>query len=196
VATSGVDLGHPSAGFATAAAHAVRQWQADILVLVGEEGSSKKVQGRIAALGVNAVGVSLMLVAFSHTAGLTGAEVGIAGGTAVVAQKVLELIFGDESVRRLATRGKELLDQRSKDLMSEQLGRFTAVLESLRLDPALPAAIQATAEEVDRLRGEELVALSLQAVLTPAEQAAVQIVEDTGLERAVMARPGAVPGGV
>ena len=40
-----------------------------------------------------------MLVAFAHTGGLIGAEVGIAGGTAVLAQKVLEAIFGDQAVR-------------------------------------------------------------------------------------------------
>jgi energy-coupling factor transporter ATP-binding protein EcfA2 len=177
LARSGADLAHTSPDFPGAAAVAIRQWQADILGLVGQEGSSKKVQGRIAALGVNAVAVSLMLVAFSHTAGLTGAEVGIAGGAALISQKVLELIFGDESVRRLATKGKELLDSRVKDLMSGQLSRYTAVLTALRLDPALPGLITSVSQEVDRLRGEELVALSLQAVLTPAEQVAVHTVE-------------------
>ncbi|MDR1807194.1 MAG: GTPase domain-containing protein [Propionibacteriaceae bacterium] len=177
---SGSDLGHTSPDFANAAAVAIRQWQADVLGLVTQEGSNKKIQARIAALGVNAVGVSLMLVAFAHTAGVTGVEAGIAGGTAIVSQKILELIFGDEGVRRLAQKAKQLLDDRAKELMSGQLGRYTAVLERLKLDPALPRQIQSTSQEIDRLRGEELVSLSLQAVLTPTEQAAVQTVEGNG----------------
>jgi len=179
---AGVDLGRTSADFPQQAAEAVRQWQADILGLVGQEGSSKRIQARIAALGVNAVGVSLMLVAFSHTAGLTGAEFGIAGGTALVAQKVLELIFGEEGVRRLAAKGKELLDARAQALMSGQLSRFTHILDRLQFDPTLPQTVQALSRDVDRLRGEELVALSLQAVLTPAEQAAVHTVEGRPLD--------------
>jgi energy-coupling factor transporter ATP-binding protein EcfA2 len=176
---SGADLGHTSADFREGAAVAIRSWQADILNLVGNAGSSKRIQARVAALGVNAVGVSLMLVAFSHTAGVTGVEVGIAGGTAVVSQKLLELIFGDEAVRRLSAQAKSLLDQRARDLMATQLDRFTATLDRLQLDPGLPASIFAISQEVDRLRGEELVSLSLQAVLTPAEQAAVHSVEGT-----------------
>ena len=43
-----------------------------------------------------------MVVIFASTAGLTGAEVGVAGGTAVVGQKILEAVFGDQAVRRLA----------------------------------------------------------------------------------------------
>ena len=43
-----------------------------------------------------------MIVIFASTAGLTGAEIGVAGGTAVVGQKILEAVFGDQAVRRLA----------------------------------------------------------------------------------------------
>jgi hypothetical protein len=54
----------------------------------------KRAVAQIAALGVNVVAVSVMLGVFAYTAGLTGAEVGIAAGTAVVNQKLLEAIFG------------------------------------------------------------------------------------------------------
>ena len=46
-----------------------------------------------------------MVVVFASTAGLTGAEVGIAGGSAVLGQKLLEAVFGDQAVRRLADAG-------------------------------------------------------------------------------------------
>ena len=46
-----------------------------------------------------------MVVVFAYTGGLTGAEAGIAGGTrACVGQKLLEAVFGDQAVRRLADR--------------------------------------------------------------------------------------------
>ena len=73
------------------------------------EGSDRRTTARIAAYGVNGIGVILMLVAFAHTGGLIGAEVGIAGGTAVLAQKVLEAIFGDQAVREMAAKARERL---------------------------------------------------------------------------------------
>ena len=39
---------------------------------------------RFLSLGVNGLGVALMVVVFAHTGGLTGVEVGVAGGTGVV----------------------------------------------------------------------------------------------------------------
>ncbi len=41
-----------------------------------------------------------MIFVFAQTGGITGAEVGIAGGTTVLAQRVLEAVFGDQAVRR------------------------------------------------------------------------------------------------
>ena len=78
----------------------------------------KRSKARFLALGVNGVGVALMIVVFAHTGGLVGAEVGVAGGTAVLAQRVLEAVFGDQAVRRLAETAKEDLDARVQALMS------------------------------------------------------------------------------
>ncbi len=60
----------------------VRDWQGDILEMVRAEGKDRRTTARIMAYGVNGLGVVLMLVTFASTAGITGAEVGIAGGTA------------------------------------------------------------------------------------------------------------------
>ena len=90
--------------------HLVREWQSDILELVRSEGRDRRTTARVLSLGVNAVGVILMLVVFSHTMGtLAGAEVGIAGGSAVVAQRLLEAIFGDQAVRTLAAKARRQL---------------------------------------------------------------------------------------
>ncbi len=73
-----------------------------MLDLVADTGMEKRSRARFMALGVNGVGAALMIVVFAQTGGITGAEVGIAGGTTVIAQRVLEAVFGDQAVRRLA----------------------------------------------------------------------------------------------
>ncbi|MDR0990861.1 MAG: hypothetical protein LBL92_05840, partial [Propionibacteriaceae bacterium] len=174
-------LSQTSPGFPAAVVEALRRWNDELRQLVQAEGDSKKVQARIAALGMNAVVVSLILIAFGPTADSPAAA--NPTGTTVAAWKILTLVFGDDSVRRLAERTNELFSACTQALMSGELGRFTNAVERLRLDSELPATITAIGQEVDRLRGEELVTLSLQAVLTPAEQVAVHTVEGT--------RPGA-----
>ena len=83
----------------------VRDWQGDVLDLVREEGKDRRTTARVLSFGVNGIGVVLMLAAFSQTMGLSGAEIGIAGGSAVLAQRLLEGVFGDQAVRELADQG-------------------------------------------------------------------------------------------
>ena len=83
------------------AAEAVRQWQRDLVEMVSSTGKDKKTTARLLAVGVNVVGAALMVVVFASTAGLTGAELAVAGGTAVAAQRVLEAVFGDDAVRKV-----------------------------------------------------------------------------------------------
>ncbi len=90
----------------------VRDWQDDVLNLVRVEGKDRRATAKLMAYGVNGVGVILMLVAFAHGGTLVGAEVGIAGGTAVVGQKLLEAIFGDQAVRTMSEKARaSLLDR-------------------------------------------------------------------------------------
>ncbi|SEE05809.1 dynamin family protein [Ruania alba] len=114
--------------FSEHAAEQIRAWQRYLLELVQNEGQDKRTTARIMAFGVNGVAVVLMVVAFASTGGLVGAEVAIAGGTAVVAQKLLEAIFGDQAVRRLAERAREDLHDRVRTLMAQDQQRFTQLL--------------------------------------------------------------------
>ena len=109
---SAEDLSRSSPEFGRAAERTIRDWQGAVLDLVADEGMGKRSKARFMALGVNGVGVALMIVVFAHTGGLVGAEVGVAGGTAVLAQRVLEAVFGDQAIRRLAETAKEDLDAR------------------------------------------------------------------------------------
>ena len=130
----------------------IRDWQGGVLDLVADEGMSQRSKARFLALGVNGVGVALMIVVFAHTGGLVGAEVGVAGGTAVLAQRVLEAVFGDQAVRRLAETAKEDLDSRVQALLSSELLRYHAVLDGLGLDAEHGDRLRAAVRAVERGR--------------------------------------------
>lgn len=106
----------------------VRDWQGEILELVRAEGSDRRTTARVLSFGVNGVGVILMLLVFSHTGGITGGEVGIAGGSAVLAQRILEAIFGDQAVRDLAAKARRRLMARTEDLYASEQARLHAVV--------------------------------------------------------------------
>ncbi len=63
----------------------------------------------------------------------------MAGGTAVLAQRVLEAVFGDQAIRRLAQTAKEELDARVQALMSAELLRYHQVLDGLAVSPSRPS---------------------------------------------------------
>ena len=138
------DLSGVTPEFPAEVAAAIRAWQGEVLALIRSEGASKRTQARWLSFGVNGLGVVLMIVVFSFTGGLTGAEVGIAGGTAVVGQKLLEAIFGEDAVRRLAKEAKNALDKRCATLLERQQGRF--------LDRLAPA--QADAKRLEGLAAQ------------------------------------------
>lgn len=114
----------------------VREWQAILTDLIREEGQDKRAAARVLSLGINTVGIALMIVIFASTAGLTGGEVMVAGGTAVVAQKVLEAIFGDEAVRRMAQSAQKDLHRRAGEFMVDDAEPFRDELATLGVDAA------------------------------------------------------------
>jgi hypothetical protein len=93
-----------------------------------------------------------MIVVFSYSYGLTGAEVGIAGGSAVLGQKLLEAVFGDQAVRRLAANARKDLNRRMQALLDTEKRRFTDLLDSLEILPESEDALRAGARKVDDLR--------------------------------------------
>ena len=136
-------LQRASAGFHAAAADAVRAWQSDVLRLVDEQGRGKRMKARFLAIGTNLAGLALIVVVFASTGGLTTAEVGIAGGTSLLAQRLLEAVFGEDAVRRLADHARRQLADRVDALLADEAARFTTILDSLAVD----------ADATDRLEG-------------------------------------------
>ncbi|WP_159620823.1 dynamin family protein [Ruania rhizosphaerae] len=143
---AGTDLDAASPGFAERAGEEIRGWQHYLLELVRTEGQDKRTSARMLAFGVNGVAVVLMIVAFATTGGaLLGSEVAIAGGAAVVAQKLLEAIFGDQAVRRLAEQARADLGDRVHTLFAEERRRYEELLPESEAMAGSSAALREAA---------------------------------------------------
>ena len=165
---SGRDLGRASRDFRARAERAVRDWQRGVLEMVRTEGAEKRSTARFLAFGVNGLSVALMIVVFASTAGVTGAEVGIAGGSAVVGQKLLEAVFGDQAVRRLAANARKDLNVRVQELLDTERRRFLDVLDGLDVDPKAAENLRVVSRRIDDLR------FAAQIAPTAAEESSLQ----------------------
>ncbi len=150
---AGLRLSRASGDLAARVDAEVAAWQAGVLELVSTEGAERRTTARVLSFGVNGLGAALMVAVFAHTGGLTTAEVGVAGGTAVVAQRLLEAVFGDDAVRRLTTVAHDDLSRRVGALLDAEAARFRAPLE----------AADVRADAADRIRNA-VAALTLVAV--------------------------------
>ncbi len=121
----------------------VQAWQEDILELVREQGASKRTTARVLAVGVNSVGIALMLVIFAQTAGLTGAEVAIGAGTAGISQTLLSALFGEQAVRELAAQAQRLLLERIGKMLDADADRFRNLLSTLAEDGGVDGLVDA-----------------------------------------------------
>ncbi|MFT4147425.1 MAG: dynamin family protein [Micrococcaceae bacterium] len=138
----GRDLTRASDGFKQRAEAEIRDWQQSLLDLVMSEGEDKRQKARMMSFGVNGVATALMIVVFASTAGLSGAEVVIAGGGAAVGQKILESVFGEEAVRRLASKARKDLSQRCVKLMHGEATRFTNLLDQEDINEEAPEQLE------------------------------------------------------
>jgi hypothetical protein len=132
------DLARASTALVAGLPDEVRSWQGAVLDLVRAEGAEKRTSARIASYTVNGAGLAVMLAVFVQTAGLTGAEMAIAGGTTAAGQKLLEAIFGDQAIRSLAKRAREDLLARVDRLLQADADRFDALV-----DGAAPSGLDA-----------------------------------------------------
>ncbi len=147
------DLGRNSPALAPAVERLVREWQASVLELVRTEGASKRTAARIGAYGVNASGLVVMVAVFTSTHFIpTGLEFAVAGGTTVLSQKLLEAIFGDQAVRRLADRARADLVGKVEVLLAGEEARYAAALDEVAGDPEVPTRLRASAMVAEAAR--------------------------------------------
>ncbi|WP_347975545.1 dynamin family protein [Microbacterium sp. ProA8] len=153
-ATAGV-TGVSTADLRSAIAEQIRAWQGDVLAIVQEQGADRRGLARGLSFGVNGLGVALMLVVFGSTGGLTGIEVGVAGGTALLAQKVLEAVFGDDAVRRLTAEASERLTRRLGSLLDADASIALTAVTALAISESAGDELRDAAEELRRASAEE-----------------------------------------
>ncbi len=113
--------------FAPAIREGLATWMRATIDDVRAGGGRKRAVAQVAALGVNAVGVAVMLGVFAHTAGLTGAELGIAAGTAYLNQKLLEALFGERAMEQLIEQARARLEALLGSLFAAERERFDAL---------------------------------------------------------------------
>ena len=152
---AGSDLARASRDFPDRAAGLVRAWQDDLLEMIRAEGADKRQTARIMAYGVNGITLALMIAVFSTTGGLSGAEIGIAGASTVLAQKLLEAVFGEDGVRQMSRAALEKLTQRVEALMDDEKDRFVSRLDALELDADLPARLTTAVRQIQLARDAE-----------------------------------------
>ncbi|MCZ2846756.1 ABC transporter [Modestobacter sp. VKM Ac-2978] len=147
------ELDGVSPSFAGASADEVRDWQGTVLELVRSEGAGKRSRARLMSWGVNGAGAVVMVAVFASTAGLSGAEVAIAGGTTAVGQRVLEAVFGDAAVRELAARARADLDARAARLLRAEQHRFDVLLEDVAPAPGADVELRSAAQALAAAHG-------------------------------------------
>ncbi len=137
-----------SEGFGAAVGQGLGAWMGAIVDDVRAHAGRKRAVAQIAALGVNAVAVAVMLGVFAYTAGLTGAEVGIAAGTALLNQKLLEAIFGEGAMGELIAKARARLLTLLTSLFEDERARFEALVPSPGGMRELAAEMRAAIEGV------------------------------------------------
>ncbi len=141
----------PSAGFDARLRTRLDEWIASIGTDIAETGEGKRRLARGASIGVNAVGVGVMLATFIHTAGLTGTEVGVAAATAFVNQKLLGALFGEAAMVELIARARQRLDDALVATFDEERRRFDALAPVPEDLEVLAADLREAADETRRL---------------------------------------------
>ncbi|MCP4083987.1 MAG: ABC transporter [Actinomycetia bacterium] len=131
LATSARGIDRASDQLTTRTMGEIREWETRILELVRDQAGNRLAVARTLSLGINGVGLALMVAVFSQTGGLSGGEAGVAAGTAAVSQTVLTAVFGEQSVRTLARTAREDLQLRLAGVFEEERNRFETLLATV-----------------------------------------------------------------
>jgi hypothetical protein len=148
-------------------------WFESISADIQATGRPKRVLARGASLGVNALGTGIMLSAFLHTGGLTGAEVGVAAATAFLNDKLLSALFGEAAMAELIGNARRRLDEALASSFAEERARFDGLAPDAAELTALATELRAAVRDVGALP----IGLppELRAVMAPAEPIVVDV---------------------
>jgi hypothetical protein len=70
----------------------------------------------------------------------------------VVGQKLLEAVFGDQAVRRLAATARKDLNRRVTALLESERLRYLELLDALAIEPGAADRLRTEARRIDDLR--------------------------------------------
>ncbi|WCZ38032.1 Dynamin family protein [Corynebacterium jeddahense] len=171
-------LARASADISEQAAQLVRDWQRALIERIQDTAGDKRQRARIMSFGLNVVTVALMLAVFASTAGITGGEVAIAGGSAVVGQKLLETIFGEDTVRRMVTDARSDLNERLGELFAAERDRYHALTDPL-LEGATADQIRDASAQARRAVDVKLLGVAPKQELTRIDDPAAESVEES-----------------
>jgi energy-coupling factor transporter ATP-binding protein EcfA2 len=141
------------------------QWLAAIGEDVRRTGGPKRTLAQGASVGVNAAGIGVMLATFSHTGGLTGAEVGIAAVTGFLNQRLLSALFGEAALVEMISRARFRLIETLGEAFRGELARFDARVPAPDRLRGLSAEMRSMADELRTL--PPAVSVSARPVMMP-----------------------------
>lgn len=149
---AGADRGinRPTPGLDQRLDRELADWHDAVLQLVQDRAGNKLAVARALSLGLNGAGVAVMIAVFSQTGGFTGAEAGVAAGTAAVSQTLLTAVFGENAVRDLVRVARDDLRLRLAGVFEVERARFDALLR-FRNDPEDGAQLRIVTEELMRV---------------------------------------------
>ena len=145
----GPGLERASEGLAERVGAEIRGWRGHLVSLVEEQGKSKRAVARALSLGVNTVGVALMVLVFASSGGMTGGEVVLGGGTAAVSRTFLAAIFGEHAVRELADSARKDLIDRIDRVLRDEAHRYRVQVGQVATDPDVAARLRNGAVRLD-----------------------------------------------
>lgn len=143
------DLARASRNLRFHAEQTVREWQTGVADLVRDEGGEKRATAKFLAYGVNGLSVSLMVTVLASSDPASGVE---ANGAAALGQKILQAVFGEAAVRRLAERARADLNHRLVLLLDGEQRRFSTVLDELGLATQVEEELRTAARQIDDIR--------------------------------------------
>ncbi len=141
----------PSSDFDPRLRARIEDWIESIAADIQLHGRSKRLLARGASVGVNVLGTGVMLGTFLHTGGLTGAEVGVAAGTAFLNQKLLAALFGEAAMVELVADARRRLQDALTETFDEERARYDRLLPPAGVLPALAEELRSAAGAVRAL---------------------------------------------
>jgi energy-coupling factor transporter ATP-binding protein EcfA2 len=127
----------------------LRDWVASIAMDVQARGAPKRDLAFGVSLGVNALGIAAMLGVFAHTAGVSGAEVGILAATGFLNQKLLQAIFGEAAMREMIANARARLNDLLRDEFACERSRYERLVAEASELRALAGELRAAVASID-----------------------------------------------